>query len=134
MNRFQRARRDHRDERLEDYLELISDLINEQGEARVVDIAARMGVRAATVTQAVKGLAEEGWVEYSPYRPVTLTEKGQESAKSSRERHEILVRFLLKLGVSPDTAEHDSEGMEHHLSPETLEAMEKWLDDQPSGG
>lgn len=128
MNRFQRARRDHRDERLEDYLELISDLINEHGEARVVDIASRLGVRAATVTQAVKGLAEEGWVEYSPYRPITLTEKGLESARLSRARHELLVRFLLRLGVSSDTAEHDSEGMEHHLSPETLEAMEKWLE------
>lgn len=134
MNPFQRARRDHRDERLEDYLELISDLIIENGEARVVDIAKRLGVRAATVTQAIKRLAEEGWVDYSPYRPILLTEKGQQSAKQSRARHELLVRFLLKLGVSPDTAEHDSEGMEHHLSPETLEAMEKWLDDQPSGG
>ncbi len=127
MNPFQRARRDHKDERLEDYLELISDLISEGGEARVVDIAKRLGVRAATVTQAIKGLAEEGWVEYSPYRPITLTEKGQESARHSRARHELLVKFLLKLGVSADTAEHDSEGMEHHLSPETLEAMEKWL-------
>ena len=121
--RFARVRSAHRTEVQEDYVELIADLIAEQGEARAADLAQRLGVTAATVANTLTRLKRDGLVEMQPYRSIFLTAEGSAMAARSRERHDLVVRFLLALGVSPETAEGDAEGLEHHLSSETLRAM-----------
>ena len=108
---------------LEDYVELIADLIADGGEARQVDIAARLGVAQPTVAKALRRLIAEGLVVQKPYRGVFLTELGQRLAGESRLRHETVQAFLMSLGVAPETARIDAEGIEHHVSEETLAAF-----------
>ena len=95
-------------------------------EARQVDIAARLGVAQPTVAKMLKRLAEDGLVQQRPYRGVFLTEAGRALAAEARERHRIVESFLLALGVSPDVARCDAEGIEHHVSRETLEAFRRF--------
>ena len=121
--RFMKVRRAHSTEVQEDYVELIGDLIAERGEARVVDLAERFGVTAATVANTLGRLRRDGLVENEPYRSIRLTDSGRAMADAARVRHGVVVAFLLKLGVSRAVAELDAEGLEHHLSAETLEAM-----------
>jgi len=118
---FRQVREAHRRELIDDYVELISDLIGEVGEARQVDMAARLGVSQPTVAKMLKRLATVGLIEQIPWRGVFLTPEGEKLAQASRERHQIVESFLLVLGVSPDIARRDAEGMEHHVSQETLE-------------
>ncbi|WP_058836010.1 manganese-binding transcriptional regulator MntR [Luteimonas abyssi] len=117
---FRQVREAHRSELIEDYVELISDLIQHDGEARQVDIAERLGVAQPTVAKMLKRLAREGYVVQRRYRGVFLTEDGEALAAASRERHRTVEAFLLALGVPEDIARRDSEGIEHHVSPETL--------------
>ncbi|MFH0982053.1 MAG: manganese-binding transcriptional regulator MntR [Planctomycetota bacterium] len=124
-NRYERTRGDHARERAEDYVELIADLIRETGEARVVDIARRLGVRQVTVTKGVARLRRDGLVTSAPYRSVFLTSEGKRLAEYARKRHEIVLDFLLSLGVPRRAAEADAEGVEHHLSRQTLQAMKR---------
>lgn len=126
-DRFQRTRDDHSRENAEDYVELIEALICETGEARAVDLAERLGVSHVTVSKTVQRLQREGYVTSQPYRSIFLTDKGREVASASRERHELVLKFLEALGVSNETAEIDAEGIEHHVSDETLEAMRRYL-------
>ena len=121
--RFARVRLAHKTETQEDYVELIADLIAEQGEARATDLAERLGVTPATVTNTLNRLKRDGLVEMKPYRSIFLTDTGAAVASEARARHELVVRFLRSLGVPDDIAEIDAEGLEHHLSPETLAAM-----------
>lgn len=121
--RFARVRDAHRTEMQEDYVELIGDLIAAKGEARAADLAERFGVAASTVTNTLARLKRDGLVEMEPYRSIFLTTAGQDMADSARRRHAIVVDFLLSLGVSREIAELDAEGLEHHLSDETLAAM-----------
>jgi DtxR family manganese transport transcriptional regulator len=116
----------HRRELIDDYVELISDLIREVGEARQVDMAARLGVSQPTVAKMLKRLASVGLIEMIPWRGVFLTPEGEKLAQASRERHQIVENFLLVLGVSPDTARRDAEGMEHHVSEETLQRFSEF--------
>lgn len=120
---FRQVREAHRRELIDDYVELISDLIIEVGEARQVDMAARLGVSQPTVAKMLKRLASVGLIEMIPWRGVFLTPEGEKLAQESRERHQIVESFLLVLGVSPEIARRDAEGMEHHVSQETLEAF-----------
>jgi DtxR family manganese transport transcriptional regulator len=122
-----RTRDDHARELAEDYVELIDDLIMETGEARAVDIATRLGVTHVTVTNTIARLKRAGLVTSEPYRAVFLTEKGKRIATESRNRHELVLEFLLAVGVPPEDAEIDAEGIEHHLSPNTLNAIKKFL-------
>ncbi|WP_321336059.1 manganese-binding transcriptional regulator MntR [Breoghania sp.] len=124
---FCKVRAARRSELAEDYIELIDDLLTHQGEARQVDIAARLGVTQPTVAKMLRRLAEDGLLETRRYRGIFLTERGRAMADASRLRHEIVERFLLALGVDPDTARIDSEGMEHHVSAGTLAAMRRFL-------
>lgn len=117
---FEKIRTAHQTETAEDYVELIADLIAVNGEARVADLAARFGVSNATVSKIVDRLNREGLVVNKPYRSLFLTEEGAALAKACKTRHEIVLKFLLKLGVPKDIAEFDAEGIEHHISPETL--------------
>ncbi|WP_304586106.1 manganese-binding transcriptional regulator MntR [uncultured Escherichia sp.] len=120
---FRQVREAHRRELIDDYVELISDLIREVGEARQVDMAARLGVSQPTVAKMLKRLATMGLIEMIPWRGVSLTAEGEKLAQESRERHQIVENFLLVLGVSPEIARRDAEGMEHHVSEETLDAF-----------
>ncbi len=126
-NRFQRTREDHSRERAEDYVEMIDSLIRETGEARAVDIAGRLGVSHVTVSKTVQRLQREGLVTAQPYRSIFLTEKGAEIAAASQARHDLVLAFLRSIGVSEETANADAEGIEHHVSEETLAAMRTFL-------
>lgn len=109
---------------VEDYLERIQELIEAKGYARVVDIALSLGISQASVTNMVKRLDAEGFVKHEKYRGLILTEEGRAIAKAVGERHRILTEFLRLLGISETELERDVEGMEHHLSASTLEAIE----------
>ena len=127
---FQQARRARRLELVEDYVELVADLIDDGGEARQTDIAARLGVAQPTVAKMLKRLAEEKLIAQRPYRGVFLTEAGQALAQRSRQRHQIVESFLSALGISAETARIDAEGIEHHVSAETLGAFERFVTDR----
>ncbi|MEO0964468.1 MAG: manganese-binding transcriptional regulator MntR [Planctomycetota bacterium] len=125
----QRTRADHAAETAEDYVEAIDALIAERGQCRVVDLATRLGVSHVTVIRVVQRLVEQGLATTEPYRPIELTAKGRRLARACRERHETVVAFLQKLGVSKRVAAMDAEGIEHHLSDETLAHMRDYLGD-----
>lgn len=110
---------------MEDYVELIADLIEHGNEARQVDIAARLGVSQPTVAKMLTRLSGDGLVSRKPYRGVFLTEAGRKVARASRTRHQTVEAFLRSLGVSAETARIDAEGIEHHVSAETLEAFQR---------
>lgn len=122
-----RRREDHASELAEDYVEVIADLIDEQGEARVIDIAHRLGVTHVTVSKKVTLLARDGLVETKPYRAIFLTKHGREMAARSKERHQVVLDFLRALGVKAEVALADAEGIEHHVSEETLKAFRRFL-------
>ncbi len=117
---FQGVRAARSRELAEDYVELIAELIHHRGEARPVDIAARMGVKAPTVAKALDRLARDGLITRARYRSVFLTDEGTALASACRVRHETVLRFLIRLGLDPETAERDAEGIEHHVSDRTL--------------
>lgn len=112
---------------MEDYVELIADLIDSTGEARSVDIARRLGVTNPTVARMVGRLKEAGWIETEPYRAIFLTGEGRRIAEASRRRHQLVVAFLKAIGVGEEAARADAEGIEHHVSQETLRAFERFL-------
>lgn len=125
-NRFRRTRDDHAAETAADYVELIHELIEARGEARAADLAAELGVSHVTVTKTVQRLMRDGLVTSRPYRSIFLTEEGQALAERMREKHRIVIEFLLALGIAQETAEVDAEGIEHHVSDETLAAMARF--------
>lgn len=120
---LRQTRREHASETAEDYVEAIADLAASLGEARVVDLARRLGVTHVTVNRTLARLQREGFVSVQPYRAIFLTPAGRKLAEECRHRHEVVVAFLRSLGISEKTAEIDAEGIEHHVSPETLAAL-----------
>ena len=130
-NRYARVRKDHASETAEDYLELIDDLRRECGEARAVDIARAMQVSHATATKVLARLEREGLIVSRPYRGVTPTDEGLGVAARARKRHQMVLDFLLAIGVPPEVAEEDAEGIEHHVSQATLATMAAFLAAQP---
>jgi DtxR family manganese transport transcriptional regulator len=102
------------------------------GEARVTDLARRLGVTHVTVNRTLARLRTAGFVNTKPYRAIFLTEAGRQLARESKQRHETVLAFLRSLGIPKKIAELDAEGIEHHVSPETLNAMERRL--RQSGG
>ncbi len=122
-----RTRSDHATELAEDYVEAIAEISESQGNCRVVDLAARFEVTHVTVNRTIGRLSRDGFVETEPYGPVVLTAKGKRLARMAAERHAVVLEFLLALGVSEAVARVDSEGMEHHVSEETLDAMRRFL-------
>lgn len=107
----------------EDYLERIHELIQEKGYARVVDIASSLKVKQASVTSMVQKLAESGYLNYEKYRGLILTEKGRVVACRIKQRHQTLSRFFSLFGLDEQTQQDDIEGIEHHLSPDTVEIL-----------
>ena len=124
---FRRVRAAHQTELAEDYVELIADLIEVNGEARLVDLAEELGVSSATANNAIQRLQRDGYVTSKPYRSIFLTTLGQELAETARERHQTVVEFLMMLGIDQPTAEADAEGIEHHVSDVTLAAFRNFL-------
>jgi DtxR family transcriptional regulator, manganese transport regulator len=129
-NTFIHTRTRKQNELAEDYVELIDDLIGDRGEARIVDIARALGVSHVTVSKAVTRLIDAGLVRSEPYRSVFLTDAGRALAHETRERHRIVEDFLVALGVPGRQASLDAEGIEHHVSRTTLEAMQRFLKQQ----
>jgi Mn-dependent DtxR family transcriptional regulator len=107
----------------EDYLERIHELIEEKGYARVVDIASSLGLKQASVTSMVQKLDELGYLNYEKYRGLVLTEKGKAVATRIQRRHETLSRFFSLFGLDEQTQRQDIEGIEHHLSPATVDIL-----------
>lgn len=108
---------------MEDYLEQIHNLIEGKGYARVVDIAQNLGISQASVTNMIQKLDAEGYLIYERYRGVVLTDEGRKIGQEIARRHEVLTRLLSSFGLDPDTVHHDVEGMEHHISRQTLEVL-----------
>lgn len=109
---------------MEDYLEKIYELMQEKGYARVSDIAISLEVQPSSVTKMLQKLDENHYVTYEKYRGIILTPRGQRMGKLMKERHAMLASFLRLLGVEEETIQHDVEGIEHHVSPVTLVALE----------
>ena len=128
--RHRRIRSDHATESAEDYVEAIDEIIADQGSCRVEDLRRHFSVSHVTVSRILQRLVREGLVEKEAYRPVTLTRQGKRLAERSRQRHQIVLEFLVCLGVSRRTAEMDAEGIEHHASKETLREMKRFTDQQ----
>lgn len=114
-------------ESAEDYTELIQELIENKGEARVCDLAKLLGISHVTVIRTLSRLEVEGYVKNQTRGPILLTEKGIKLAFHSKKKHDTLLKFLLKLGVSQNVAENDVEGIEHHISQETLSKISEYL-------
>src|SRR5215468_935532 len=112
---------------LEDYVELIADLLQDAGEARPTDIARRLGVSHATAIKTIARLKRAGMATAHPYRGVFLTEKGHALAERVRLRHRVVVDLLREVGVPAESAEADAEGIEHHVSEATLKAFAHFL-------
>ena len=127
-----RTRQEHAQETAQDYVELIAELIAGTGEARVIDIARGLGITHVTVARTIQRLQREGWVRTQPYRSIFLTEAGRKLSEEARQRHETVVAFLRALGVSEEAAQSDAEGIEHHVSKETLAAFVRHLEASPS--
>ncbi len=125
--RFGKARAAQSTALLEDYVELIADLLASSGEARPTDIARRLGVSHATAIKTIGRLKREGLATALPYRGVFLTQSGEALALKVRARHRLVVAVLTAIGVPREAAEQDAEGIEHHVSAASLTAFAKFL-------
>ena len=123
---FRKVRNAHRTENTEDYLELVAELLNSKGEARIVDIAENLGIAQATANKTIQRLHSQGYIKREPYRSIFLTYKGQKIASESKKRHNIVYNFLRNLGLDKNTASEDAEGIEHHVSEKTLRKMDNF--------
>ena len=113
--------------RMEDYLEIISELVELKGYATTLDISRYMNVSAPSVTKMLQRLDESGFLEYEKYHGINLTGKGTQVAEGIRQKHGILVEFFEILGIEYDTANQDTEGIEHHLNPKTIKQLRKFI-------
>jgi len=126
-NQHLRTRRDHATETAEDYVEAIASIEATGCECRLKDLSAHFGVSHVTASKILARLSREGLVETKPYSPVRLTEQGIGMARIARQRHELVLEFLVALGVTHATALIDAEGIEHHVSDETILCIKKFL-------
>jgi Mn-dependent DtxR family transcriptional regulator len=115
--------------RMEDYLEVIYELVQYKGYATTIDISEYLNVSSPSVTYMIQRLNESGYLNYEKYRGIRLTDRGILVAKNIQERHGLLAEFLRIIGVDEDTANKDAEGIEHHLQPKTLEKLEQFIED-----
>ena len=113
--------------RMEDYLEVIAELVELKGYATTLDISRYMNVSAPSVTKMLQRLDENGFLEYEKYHGINLTQKGNQVAETIRQKHGILLEFFEILGVGHETANQDAEGIEHHLNPKTLRQLRKFI-------
>ena len=113
--------------RMEDYLEVISELVEMKGYATTLDISRYMNVSAPSVTKMLKKLDERGYLEYEKYHGINLTKKGNQIANTVNQKHSILLEFFEILGIGRETANRDAEGIEHHLNPKTIRQLRKFI-------
>ena len=121
------SERNQSSSRMEDYLEIIAELVDLKGYATTLDISRYMGVSAPSVTKMLQRLDENGFLEYEKYHWINLTDKGIQVAEGIRQKHGILLEFFEILGVGYDTANQDTEGIEHHLNPKTIKQLRKFI-------
>lgn len=122
-----KIRSDHSVETAEDYVEAILQTIKKSGRCRAVDLARRFSVSQVTVNRTIGRLVRDGLALTKPYGPVELTDEGRRLAEAAEQRHTTVYNLLIAIGVDSETAAIDSEGMEHHASPKTLDAIERFL-------
>jgi len=113
--------------RIEDYLEVISELIDLKGYANTIDISRYLNVSAPSVTKMLQRLGENGYLEYEKYRGIHLTSKGTSMADNVRQKHGTLLEFFKMLGINHEIANQDAEGIEHHLNPQTIKQLRKFV-------
>ena len=113
--------------RMEDYLEVILELVELKGYATTLDISRYMNVSAPSVTKMLQRLDENGYLEYEKYHGINLTQKGTQLAEAIKPKHGILLEFFEILGIGHDTANQDAEGIEHHLNPKTIKQLRKFI-------
>ncbi|MGE3859493.1 MAG: transcriptional regulator MntR [Nitrososphaeraceae archaeon] len=119
--------KEYRTDRMEDYLEVIYELVQQKGYATTIDISRYLNVSSPSVTKMVKRLDENGYLKYEKYRGICLTQQGIDVAMSIHQRHSLLAEFLKMIGVDKDIANKDAEGIEHHLHPQTLKKLEEFV-------
>lgn len=131
---LRQTRQKHSLETAEDYVEAIAELTETVGEARAVDLAKRLGVTHVTVVRTIARLKRDGYTSSQPYRAIFLTEKGARLARESRARHDLVVEFLRSLGIPENIVQEDAEGIEHHVSTETLQAFKRHIAARKAAG
>lgn len=121
------TKKEDRTDRMEDYLEVIFELIQQKGYATTIEISKYLNVSSPSVTKTGQRLGESGHLKYEKYRGISLTNEGIRVAESIRERHGLLAEFFKMIGVTVDIANRDAEGIEHHLHPESLKKLEEFI-------
>ena len=121
------AKKEDRTDRMEDYLEVIYELVEQKGYATTVDISTYLNVSSPSVTKMTQRLDETGYLKYEKYRGIRLTDEGVRIAQNIRNRHGLLAEFFKMIGVDEDSANSDAEGIEHHLHPETIKRLEDFM-------
>lgn len=125
-NQYSKIRSQNKNEILEDYVEAIQEISEIKGDVKNADLAIHFSVSQATVNKNLKRLISYNLAKSEPYRSIFLTNEGKKLASISKQKHQIVYNFLVKLGVSKKIAQSDSEGIEHHVSEETLKLMKKF--------
>ena len=123
------VKKEDRTDRMEDYLEVIYELLQEKGYATTVDISSYLNVSSPSVTKMMQKLDETGYLKYEKYRGIKLTNEGTRIARNIRNRHGLLAEFFMIIGVDEETANNDAEGIEHHLHPETMKKLEEFINE-----
>jgi Mn-dependent DtxR family transcriptional regulator len=123
------VKKQDRTDRMEDYLEVIYELVQQKGYATTVDISSYLNVSSPSVTKMMKKLDETGYLIYEKYRGIKLTNEGIRIARNIRNRHGLLAEFFMIIGVDEETANNDAEGIEHHLHPETMKKLEEFINE-----
>jgi Mn-dependent DtxR family transcriptional regulator len=121
------AKKEDRTDRMEDYLEVIYELVEQKGYATTVDISNYLNVSSPSVTKMTQKLDETGYLKYEKYRGIRLTDEGVRIAQNIRNRHGLLAEFFKMIGVDEESANSDAEGIEHHLHPETIKRLEDFM-------
>ena len=121
------AKKEDRTDRMEDYLEVIYELVAQKGYATTVDISTYLNVSSPSVTKMTQRLDETGYLKYEKYRGIRLTDEGVRIAQNIRNRHGLLAEFFKMIGVDEESANSDAEGIEHHLHPETIKRLEDFM-------
>jgi Mn-dependent DtxR family transcriptional regulator len=121
------AKKEDRTDRMEDYLEVIYELVEQKGYVTTVDISTYLNVSSPSVTKMTQRLDETGYLKYEKYRGIKLTDEGVRIAQNIRNRHGLLAEFFKMIGVDEESANSDAEGIEHHLHPETIKRLEDFM-------
>jgi Mn-dependent DtxR family transcriptional regulator len=121
------GKKEDRTDRMEDYLEVIYELVEQKGYATTVDISNYLNVSSPSVTKMMRRLDEAGYLNYEKYRGIRLTEEGTQIAENIRNKHGLLAEFFMLIGVDEEAANNDAEGIEHHLHPETIKKLKEFM-------